>query len=205
MPRIVAVSGGAAALSPLMIAGGSSEEALRYGVASDDSHPGLLVEPGLGLFDAGILDQNLVGAHRLGRLIVACAEEAVPLGFGLCEEAGLVVEPDRRMRVIGGQGVVVVEVDPKGLSYEDDVFAVRNVALRLVPPRDWIGPPGREPGERQSRDGGTLTVERLVSGLRREVGAGVGRRGAAGRITIRLEAEAALAGRLDIESNRADQ
>ena len=89
--------------------------------------PGLLVEPGLGLFDAGILDQNLVGAHRLGRLIVACAEEAVPLGFGLCEEAGLVVEPDRRMRVIGGQGVVVVEVDPKGLSYEDDVFAVRNV------------------------------------------------------------------------------
>ena len=37
---IVAVSGGAAALSPLMIAGGSSEDALRYGVASDDSHPG---------------------------------------------------------------------------------------------------------------------------------------------------------------------
>jgi cyanophycinase len=200
---IVAVSGGAAALSPLMIAGGSSEDALRYGVASDDSHPGLLVEPGLGLFDAGILDQNLVGAHRLGRLIVACAEEAAPLGFGLCDEAGLVVEPDRRMRVIGGQGVVVVEVDPKGLSYEDDVFAVRNVALRLVPPRDWIGPPGREPGEGVAD--GALTVERLVSGLRREVGAGLGRGGAAGRINIRLEAAAALSGRLDIESNRADQ
>ena len=89
--------------------------------------PGLLVEPGLGLFDGGILDQNMVSAHRLGRLIVACAEEAVPMGFGLCEEAGLVVEPDRRMRVIGGQGVIVVEVDPKGLSYEDDVFAVRGV------------------------------------------------------------------------------
>ena len=173
------MSGGAAALSPLMIAGGSSEEALRYGVASDESHPGLLVEPGLGLFDAGILDQNLVGAHRLGRLIVACAEEAVPLGFGLCEEAGLVVEPDRRMRVIGGQGVIVVEVDPKGLSYEDDVFAVRNVGLRLVPPQDWIG--AARPAE--SGNGaapGTLTVERLVSGLRREVGAGVGSRGAPG-------------------------
>ena len=71
-----------------MIAGGSSEDALRYGVASDDSHPGLLVEPGLGLFDAGIVDQNVLGSHRLGRLIVACAEEAVPRGFGLCEEAG---------------------------------------------------------------------------------------------------------------------
>ena len=84
----MAVSGGAAALSPLMIAGGTSEDALRYGVASDYSHPGLLVEPGLGLFDAGILDQNLLGAHRLGRLIVACAEEAVPLGFGLCDGPG---------------------------------------------------------------------------------------------------------------------
>ena len=197
---IVAVSGGAAALSPLMIAGGTSEDALRYGVAPDESHPGLLVEPGLGLFDAGILDQNLVGGHRLGRLIVACAEEAVPFGFGLCEQAGLVVEPDRRMRVIGGQGVIVVEVDPQSLSYEDDTFAVRDVRVRVVPPRSWIGP--------DLHDGAVpdgLTLERLVSGLRREVGAqGDGRRAAAGRISITLNAEAALSGRLDIESNRAD-
>jgi cyanophycinase len=198
---IVATSGGAAALSPLMIAGGSSEDALRYGVASDDSHPGLLVEPGLGLFDAGILDQNVLGAHRLGRLIVACAEEAVPMGFGLCEEAGLVVEPDRRMRVIGGQGVIMVQVDPRCLSYEDDVFAVRNVALRLVPPQDWIGPDHRVVGNGAAA--GPLTVEGLVRGLEREVGAGGKRRGA-GRITIRLEAEAALTGRLHIESDRGD-
>jgi len=197
---IVASSGGAAALSPLMIAGGSSEDALRYGVASDDSHPGLLVEPGLGLFDAGIVDQNVLGSHRLGRLIVACAEEAVPRGFGLCEEAGLVVEPDRRMRVIGAQGVIVVEVDPRAMSYQDDVFAVRNVAVRLVPPQDWIGP------DHRAADAGKpngLTVERLVRGLEREVCAG-DRRRKAGRITIRLEAEAALSGRLHIESDRGD-
>jgi cyanophycinase len=201
---IVAVSGGAAALSPLMIAGGSSEDALRYGVASDDSHPGLLVEPGLGLFDAGILDQNLLGAHRLGRLIVACAEEAVPFGFGLCEEAGLVVEPDRRMRVIGGQGVIVVEVDPKSLSYEDDTFVVRGVRVRVVLPRGWIAADHAAPVDGAAASG-ALTLERLVSGLRREVGAGGnGRRAAAGRISITLNAEAALRGRLDIESNRAD-
>ena len=145
----------------------------------------------------------MVGAHRLGRLIVACAEEAVPIGFGLCEEAGLVVEPDRRMRVIGGQGVIVVEVDPKGLSYEDDVFAVRGVRVRLVPPQDWIGPE-RAPAGRDLPPG-ALTVERLVSGLQRDVGAGGGgRRAAAGRISITLNADAALNGRLDIESNRAD-
>ncbi|MGD9510447.1 MAG: cyanophycinase [Geminicoccaceae bacterium] len=197
---IVATSGGAAALSPLMIAGGSSEDALRYGVASDDSHPGLLVEPGLGLFDAGIVDQNLLGSHRLGRLIVACAEEAVPRGFGLCEEAGLVVEPDRRMRVIGGQGVILVEVDPRSMSYQDDLFAVRDVAVRLVPPQGWIGPD--HPVAEVAKPNG-LTVERLVRGLEREVCAGHRRR-KAGRITIRLEAEAALSGRVHIESDRGD-
>ena len=62
----------------------------------------------------------------------------MPFGFGLCEEAGLVVEPDRRMRVIGGQGVIMVEVDPKGLSFDDDMFAVRGVRVQLVPPQGWI-------------------------------------------------------------------
>ena len=93
------------------------------------------------------------------------------MGFGLCEEAGLVVEPDRRMRVIGGQGVIVVEVDPKGLSYEDDVFAVRGVRVRLVPPQDWIGADRAAAGNGAAA-AGALTVERLVSGLQREVGAG---------------------------------
>ena len=198
---IVAVSGGASALSPLMIAGGTSEEALRYGVASDESHPGLLVEPGLGLFDAGILDQNMLGAHRLGRLIVACAEEAVPFGFGLCEEAGLVVEPDRRMRVIGSQGVVLVAVDPKGLSYDDDVFAIRGVQVQLVPPQSWIEMDHRVATiDATAPDG--LTLERLVQGLRREVKAGAD--AGPGRIRIRLDQVAALSGRIDIESNRFD-
>ena len=98
------------------------------------------------------------------------------MGFGLCEEAGLVVEPDRRMRVIGGQGVIVVEVDPKGLSYEDDVFAVRGVrrAAGAAAGLDRRRPRGR----RATVPAGpaALTIERLVSGLRREVGAG----GAAG-------------------------
>jgi len=65
------------------------------------------------------------------------------------------------------------------------------------------GPAALDPGNGVAD--GALTVERLVSGLRREVGAGLGRRGAAGRINIRLEAAAARSGRLDIESNRADQ
>ena len=78
------------------------------------------------------------------------------------------VEPDRRMRVIGGQGVVMVEVDPKGLSYEDDVFAIRGVRLQLVPPQGWISANHEVDGTGQNKPGG-LTIERLVSRLRREV------------------------------------
>ena len=104
------------------------------------------------------------------------------------------------MRVIGKQGVIMVEVDPRGMSYQDDVFAVRDVGVRLVPPQDSIGPDHRVAGPGKANG---ITVEGLVRGLEREVGAGArGRR--AGRITFRLEADAALSGRLHIESNRGD-
>jgi hypothetical protein len=198
---IVAASGGAAALSPLMIAGGTSGEALRFGVAPDASHPGLLVEPGLGLFGAGLLDQNLIGARRLGRLIVACAEEAVPLGFGLCEGGGLVVEADRRMRVIGRQGVILVEVDPGALTFEDDRFALRGVKLSLVPPQDWIGPgPVVAPCRRVGNGLGPSLAE-LLDSLERGA---VDGRSRPGRVTIRARELTAHAAELDIEACRMD-
>jgi cyanophycinase-like exopeptidase len=208
---VVACSGGAAALSPLMIAGGSSGEALRYGVASDASHPGLLVEPGLGLFEAGILDQNMLGSGRLGRLIVACAEEAVPVGFGLCEDSGLVVEPDRGMRVIGRHGVIVVEVDQKGVSYGDDLLAVRGVGLSVVAPESRIGSAAKQETIQPRAAGaanGALTIQTLVGGLERGLAAleTTGRvPSGRSRVRIRLrEVVAGRSGRLDIESHRLD-
>jgi cyanophycinase len=151
------------------------------------------------LTDAGLLDQNLLGGHRLGRLIVACAEAAVPLGYGLCEEAGLVVEPDRGMRVIGRRGVVVVEVEPENLRLEDDVFAVHGLRLSLVPPRHAIG------ADHGTAEADGLTLEQLVSALRREVGATVDLPAARGAIAIRLSEIAPLAARLDVESFRGDR
>jgi len=198
---IIAASGGAAALSPLMIAGGSSREALRFGVAPDATHPGLLIEPGLGLFGAGLLDQNMVGAQRLGRLIVACAEEAVPLGFGLCEEGGLVVEADRRMRVIGRRGVILVEVDPQRLTFEDDLFTLRGVKLSMVPPQDWIGPAGPVVAPRRVGDGVGPSLAELLAALEHEAAFGRSRQG---RVRIRTRALAAHAAELDIEACRTD-
>ena len=79
---LIAASGAASALSGVMIAGGSSYDALRYGVSSDTGHRGLVMQEGIGLFGGGIVDQNLIGGNRLGRLVVACAEESERFGIG---------------------------------------------------------------------------------------------------------------------------
>ncbi len=83
---IIAASGSASALSDFMVAGGTSSTPLRYGVSSDQGHNGLVIQEGIGFFGAGIVDQNVFSSRRLGRLIVACAEEGAPHGFGICEE-----------------------------------------------------------------------------------------------------------------------
>ena len=72
-----------------MIAGGSSCEALRYGVSSDTGHRGLVIQEGIGLFGGGIVDQNLIGGNRLGRLVVACAEESERFGIGVFEDSAV--------------------------------------------------------------------------------------------------------------------
>ena len=73
-----------------MIAGGSSYEALRYGVSSDTGHRGLVIQEGIGLFGGGIVDQNLIGGNRLGRLVVACAEESERFGIGVFEDSAVI-------------------------------------------------------------------------------------------------------------------
>ncbi|MFO1038622.1 MAG: cyanophycinase [Geminicoccaceae bacterium] len=200
---IVAMAGGAAALSPLMIAGGSSVEAFYHGVAPDDSHPGLLVMPGLGFFDAGILDQNIVASRRLGRLIVACAEEAVPCGFGLCEDTGLVVEPDRSMRVVGRQGVVLIEVEPSCLHVEDDVVTLRDVRLRLVAPGERIDT-GHKVSDAHDGRPTRLTIEQLLKGLREEARKGLPPIVPGGRIRFSVADLADRSARLHIETSRHD-
>ncbi|MFN8090671.1 MAG: cyanophycinase, partial [Vicinamibacteria bacterium] len=110
---LFAASGAASALSGVMIAGGSSYAALRYGVSSDTGHKGLVIQEGVGLFGGGIVDQNLLGGNRLGRLIVACAEENERFGIGVFEDSAAVAShAGTRLEAAGRQGFVLVEIDP---------------------------------------------------------------------------------------------
>ena len=134
---LIAASGAASALSSVMIAGGTSREALRYGVTSDLGHPGLVVQEGIGLFAGGIIDQNLISSGRLGRLVVACAEENERFGIGVCEESAVIsTHAGLRLEARGRHGFVLVDVDAGGLSLQGDNFVATGVKLALLAPGD---------------------------------------------------------------------
>ena len=123
---LVAVGGAGSALCTNMIVEGSSRDALEHGASSDAGHGGVVIEEGFGLFDYGIADQNLLDRRRLGRLIVACAEQNVRYGFGICEESGLIVGGSTAsMHAIGRLGFVVAELDPTYQVPDEILDAVR--------------------------------------------------------------------------------
>jgi hypothetical protein len=103
-------SAGAAIMSPLMIAGGSSAGALAHGVIqSDEDGDGVLVEPGMGFHNGPVFDQHFLARGRIGRLIVATlAGVGDGVGFGIDENTALVVD-GRTGRVVGASGVVLVD------------------------------------------------------------------------------------------------
>ena len=136
---IVGVGGAASALSGFMIGGGTSYEALRFGIASDMGRRGLVIQEGLGLFGAAIVDQKLASSRRLGRLAVACAEEGVRFGIGLLEESGVIANHDNsQLTAIGARGAVLVEIDPLKTELAGDDFIAPDTRLSFAGPGDVI-------------------------------------------------------------------
>lgn len=136
---LVAASGAVSALSRLMIAGGSSYEALRYGVASDLGHQGLVVQEGVGLLAAGIADQNILSGRRLGRLLVACAEENERFGIGVCDESAVIAtKSSRELTAAGRYGFVQVDTRHSNTVSGTDGFIARDVKIRMFGPGDRV-------------------------------------------------------------------
>ncbi len=201
---LVAVSGAASALSGIMIAGGGSWQAIRYGVAADAGHAGLLLEEGFGLFDLGIVDQNIIDRNRLGRLVVACAEENARFGFGVCEDSAMVVHGGgTEIEAIGRTGIVLAELEPEKLTLQGDSFAAKGVVLSLVRPGSRFDLLGSGPPA--TAEDCTRRLEDLVAALERECWQAARERGLAHTTHIHVAMRRAAEGRvvLDIESDRA--
>jgi cyanophycinase len=207
---IVAASGAAAALSGVMIAGGSSTEALRFGVASDLGHRGLVIQEGVGLFGGGIVDQNLIGGERLGRLLVACAEENERFGLGVCEHSAAIwTESAARIEAAGRHGCALVEIDPLNLVLHSDSFVAEGIRVTLLAPGDSMD---LREGALRRGPAGTAAAEALLHGMLKTLAAQIGARegdahdetGARGprgvRLRVRAEAEATAV--LDLECPR---
>ncbi len=208
---LIASSGAVSALPSVMIAGGSSYEALRYGVASDLGHQGLVVQEGVGLFDAGIVDQNIMTARRLGRLVVACAEENERFGIGVCDESAVIaMKSGQELTGLGRNGFVTVEINQGADGTADDRFIAQGVKVVIFGRGDTVN---LHSGHitRQSDEAALKPVfDRLLGDLAREgvdldLVERVGRDPSARHaIKIRVRRDAALTATLDLECAREE-
>lgn len=171
---LIASSGAASALPSVMIAGGSTYEALRYGVSSDVGHQGLAIQEGVGLFAGGIVDQNLLSARRLGRLIIACAEESERFGIGVMEDSAVVSShAGSRLCAAGRNGCVLVEINPTMLELQSDHFIAHDIHLTALGPGDTIDLESLSVTRVAPEEQSIALLQKITSELAEEAGAAV--------------------------------
>lgn len=204
---LIAASGAASALSGVMVAGGSSWEALRYGVSSDTGHRGLVIQEGVGLFGSGIVDQNLLDGNRLGRLVVACAEENERYGIGVVEDSAVVAsEAGMHLEAVGRHGFVLVEVDPAALVLQSDAFVANGVRLTVLGPGDSVDLRTGAVARVAPVDAAAALLGKLLAGLASEARTTPSRAPAGGSavrgMAMRVREEQGPTALLDLECSR---
>ncbi len=91
---------------------------------------GLLVSPGLGFLDNGIIDQHFSQRRgRLARLIRATIEEKIRYGFGIDENTAVVVTRDGIMEVLGPGCLTIV--DAAGATCNDSALGCSIIGVYL--------------------------------------------------------------------------
>ena len=122
-------SAGAAIMSSPMIAAGDSLTALTQPVAEtyagmESQETGqLMLQPGLGFFTGGIVDQHFDRKSRLGRLVRALATQlgAGPrVGFGVDEDTAMFADLGSDELTVLGRGSLVV-LDARAAQFVDGI------------------------------------------------------------------------------------
>lgn len=126
---LVGTSAGASAMSSNMIVQGPDDDAPKYCT--------LKMAPGLGILDEVIIDQHFAQRGRIGRLLVAVAQNPHMLGVGIDEDTAIIVDGES-FEVIGSQTVTVV--DGIYLSYTNvselmpqEPLALMDIKLHILP------------------------------------------------------------------------
>lgn len=102
-------SAGASAICQHMIAYGASGSAPKQRMVQ--------LCPGIGLINQVIIDQHFSQRDRVGRLMTAVAHNPYILGLGLDEDTAAIIDPDKRLEVVGRGSVLVI--DASNISYSN--------------------------------------------------------------------------------------
>jgi cyanophycinase len=125
----VGTSAGASVVSDTMIITGEDEESPKKCT--------LKMAPGLALIKSVIIDQHFAQRGRIGRLLVAVAENPESLGIGIDEDTAIMVSKKGEFQVIGSSAVYVI--DGSSISYTNvseqrpnDILSMFDIKLHVL-------------------------------------------------------------------------
>jgi cyanophycinase len=141
-------SAGAAIMSEIMIAAGSSLEGLRYGftdeyndISQQEEGP-IHLSKGLGFLKNVIIDQHFDRKARIGRLIMSTFrnKNSGVIGYGIDENTAVIVSNEgKKARVIGSGGVTIVDVsNTSGGRVDDGRHWFKNVIISFAEANDYV-------------------------------------------------------------------
>lgn len=134
-------SAGAAIMSEIMISGGDSMSALKYGFDAEKKlenpkeYDILKIEKGLGFFTQGIIDQHFDRKARLGRLVTVCYEnkEKFNFGFGIDENTALLYSAKNEdIEVLGEGGILIADLSFTQKIKQNGNFAYKNIKISYI-------------------------------------------------------------------------
>jgi cyanophycinase len=125
----VGTSAGASVVSDTMIITGDDEKSPKKVT--------LKMAPGLGLIRNVIIDQHFAQRGRIGRLLVAVAENPESLGIGIDEDTAIMIIKKGEFQVIGSGAVYVI--DGSSISYTnvseqypDDILSMFDIKMHVL-------------------------------------------------------------------------
>lgn len=142
----VGTSAGASVMSDAMIVTGDSEEGPRKCTVE--------MEKGLGLIKGLIIDQHFSQRGRIGRLLVAIAQNPQSLGIGIDEDTAIIIDKNNNIKVIGSSSVYII--DGKNMNCSNvsqnspkEHFSMFNVLLHILTPGKIYNLDKRKPFEEE--------------------------------------------------------
>ncbi|MEJ6007112.1 cyanophycinase [Paucibacter sp. AS339] len=125
---VAGTSAGAAIMSSTMFR--DAQDALQ--VMKGQLRPGKEVDRGLGFVGSKLfVDQHFLKRGRIGRLLPLMQAEGYQLGIGVEENSAAVLRGDD-LQVLGGKGVLLVDLSQSSRDAKQAAFNIRNVQLSYL-------------------------------------------------------------------------